>query len=480
MTLVLAIVLLHPRQHVMSWGEEISPRETYVYVDHQTLTPDDLEYLASIKTMHSMHLQECDLSECPLRGLTFASKELSSLDLTGCTGLWDLSFLSDLSVDDLCLVDCTDVDDLSVINFDGLYSLDVSGTSVDDLSPLAGTELRNLAFARTEVSDITPLTKMANLYSIDGSDTEVASIDALAGIGWLSRVAFDGCPITGITQPFASRYMNEISLNRTQVSDLSGLSRCVCLRTLSVGGNPELNDISWLDEANYETLTKVNLAFTGFDARQLGWLRSCENLRELTVDGIELGNLDAFRKMRNLTYLSAVACGITDISGLRGCTSLETVLLGFNSITDARDIPVPDEEWPTMVLDLSYNQLNSLADVPATSYRGLLLQGNDLGSSERVPAALEADDVVVSWYQGIEKSPLCSFDRFPRVYLVGCPTSQFGKVDAAFSSFQLDRLSEDELWYLLRVDGLDYHLFVDFSWYADYAEAHAQTGAKGE
>ena len=476
----LAFVLLRPKPQTMSWGEEIPSRESYVYVRDQTLTPDDLEHIASIKTMRSLHLQDCDLSECPLRGLTFASKELSSVDLTGCTGLWDLSFLSDLTVDDLCLADCADVDDLSLINLDGLYDLDVSGTSVDDLSPLSGSDLRVLSFARTEVSDIAPLAQMENLYSVDGSDTLVASLDALAGNEHLARVGFDGCPITEVAKPFAATYLSEVSLSRIQASDLSGLSGCKGLRTLSLGGNPQITDLSWLNEANYETLYKVDLAFTGLAARQIDWLRSCENLQELTVDGIELGNLDAFRKMRKLTFLSALACGVTDVSGLRGCPELETVLLGFNSIENARDIPVPDAEWPEMVLDLSYNQINSLADVPATSYRALLLQGNDLGSSERVPAALEANVTVVSWYQGVEKSPLRSFDRFSRVYMLGCPTSEYGTVDKAFSSFALDRVGEDELWYLLRTDGLDYYLGVDFGWYADYAEAHVHDGVVGE
>ena len=476
----LAFVLLNPKPHDTSWGEEISPRESYVHISDETLAPDDLELIASLKSVRGVHLENCDLSECPLRGLKFASKELSSVDLTGCTGLWDLSFLADLNVEDLCLADCADVDDLSVINLDGLYDLDVSGTSVDDLSPLAGSELRRLSFARTEVSDITPLANMENLYSVDGTDTKVSSLDALASNDRLAYLIFDGCPITEVTKPFAAHYLSELSLGRIQASDLSGLATCTGLRTLSLGGNPQINDISWLSEANYQTLYKVDLAFTGLTARQISWLRSCENLQELTVDGIELGNLDAFRKMRGLTRLSAIACGITDISGLRGCPSLETVLLGFNRIENARDIPVPDEEWPEMVLDLSYNQINSLADVPATSYRALLLQGNDLGSSERVPAALEANVAVVSWYQGVEKGPLRSFDRFSRVYMLGCPTSEYGTVDKAFSSFALDRLSEDELWYLLRADALDYYLGVDFGWYADYAEAHVHNGVVGE
>ena len=477
LTAILAVIFLFPKPYAMSWGEEIDRRENYVYVENQTLTQKDLETIASIKTLRYLRLTDCNVAECRLPELRFASRELRDVDLSGTEGLWDLSFLSNLQAERLTLSRCKGIEDLSVLNFGVLENLDVSNTAVSDLSPLAGSQLMSIDFSHTNVSDLTPLTSMNDLWEVDGSYTKVSSLEPLAQNRGIWRIHFDGCPITEFPSNLAASYMDEVSLAHTQITDLSGLAGVRGPSELNIAGNPQITDLSWVDEDMCESLDKLNVGMTGLTADDLGWLRSCPNLRELTLDGIELGNLDMCRAMHNLSSISALGCGLTDVSGIKNCSELEGILLGYNHVTDLTDLPRPSDEWPSMEVDLSHNGLTSLDGLPAGSYRCLLLHGNNLDYTRKMLQGVDCYSTIVSWGEGIEKSVLTDSYRFSDVYLLDCPPSEFGTVDKAFGSFQLTRITKDELLYRLRNDGFSYSVYGDYKGYVEYAESRGDGDA---
>lgn len=477
LTMVLAFIFLFPKPYVMSWGETIDRRESYVYVEGQTITQEDLETIASIKTLRHLSMTNCNVAECRLPELKFASRDLYSVDLSGTEGLWDLSFLSNLQAEELTLSGCKGIDDLSVLNLDVLEDLDVSNTEVSDLSPLAGSQLMTIKFAHTNVSDLSPLASMGSLWEVDGSYTKVSSLEPVAQVNGVWRIRFDGCPIAEFPSSLAASYMDEVSLAHTQIKDLSGLAGVRGPIELNIAGNPQITDLSWVDEEMCESLEKLNVSMTGLTADDLGWLRSCPKMEELTLDGIKLGNLDMCRNMHDLSLISAVGCGLTDVSGIKGCSELEAILLGYNRVTDLSDLPRPADDWPTMEVDLSHNGLTSLDGLPAGSYRFLLLHGNNLDYTRKMLQGIDCYSTVVSWGEGIEKSALTDDDRFSDVYLLDCPPSEFEWVDKAFGYYQLTRITTDELLYRLRSDGFPYSVFGDYSGYVEYAESRGDGDA---
>ena len=470
-TTVATVLVIVLGSHEMSWGERISRRESYVYVNGETLPQSDLAYIAGLRRLTNLTLINCDVAECRLPELAFASKRLSSVDLSGTRGLWDLSFLKTLPAQDLVLSDCPGVSDLTMLNLEALESLEVDGTEVSDLSPLAGSHVTRLSFAHTAVSDLTPLAGLDDLWWIDGSYTQVDSIDALADFGGLWRVRFDGCPIGDVTAEFQARYLCELSLSHVGASDLSGFAGCTGIERLDVGGNPALADLSWLDRDCCGTLTSLDLGQTGVEADALSWIGSCTGLEELTVDGIALGNLDLCRRLSGLKLVSAIDCGLTDVSGLSGCTKLTTILLGFNELTSLEGLPPLDGESLGLVLDLSYNRLTSLRDLPAVQYRGLLIQGNESGLGKTMPRDLEAYDLVMDWYEGMEDGLFSDRYSYAEIYLLGCPRSQREAVDSKLGSWLVTHVREDELFDLLERDELAYGLWVDLSDYVEIARA---------
>lgn len=451
--------------HKMSWGERVSRNEDYLYVSDQTLTNDDLEYIASLKRLSSLRIINCDVAECRLRDLDFKSHELWYVDFSGTKGLWDLSFFRTIKADTVILNDCPKVDKIPEFDWDELRDLEINGTSVSDLSPLANSHISRLSFRNTNVSDVSPLAKLGDgLWRVDGSYSKVSSIDALVACPSLSLLCFDGCPIKEIQQPFACTYLHELSLAGTQVSDLSAFSDCNRIERLRLRGT-KLADMSWLNPQCRETLTALDLGQTGLSAQDVSWVASCRGLEELVLDGIALGNLDLCQSLEELTLLSAVNCNLTNISGIEGCSELSTMLLGYNQLREIGALPTHDADYPDTILDLSHNWLSSARGLPQTDYRLLLLQGNSAGVARTLPAGVSGRMMVVDWCRGIQELQPFESGNFDTVYLLDCPEEELKDMPYSWS-WMVKRVGEDEVLDMIEADDLSYSLFVELGPYA--------------
>ena len=470
--------------HETTWGDEVSSAEEYLTIEDKTLTNEDLQYIAGLRRLRSVELINCNVAECNLRELKFASRNIWYVDLSGTKGLYDLSFLASTHTRHLALNGCPGIDDISALTWEELYDLELNDTDVTDLSPLAGTNISVLSFAHTNVSDLSPLESLLDdLWEIDGSYTQVSSLDTLAGARMLTRMRFDGCPIKEVKKPFVSSYLGEVGLAHTPVTDLSGLAACTEIETLDLHFADQLTDMSWLNRQCRETLTTLNLGGMSFDAQGLSWVSSCTGLESLTLDGVKLGNLELCRNLKNLEYLSAVDCGLTSISGISGCKNLVTMLFAFNQIQSLDGLRSPSSEWHETILDLSHNNLSSVSDLPKGEYRCILLQGNAEGLGKTLPEKASTYTIVVDWFSGIEDSPLSNIDSVSYMYLLGCPDDQREALEGTFWSWRLHLVREDELLDLIARDELDYSLFVDLSSYVEVMRAKlglaSQDGAAG-
>ena len=453
--------------YTTSWGERIFRGEQYLTIEGETFTQEDLEHVAGMRELRQLELKNCNIAECRLPDLSFASENLYSVSFEG-TALWDTSFLAHLQAENLTLTDCAGVESLADLNWDVLDDLNVDGTDISDLSPAKGSHLWELSFARTDVSDLEPLAHAELLCYVDGSYTKVSSIDALADAGRLTELHFDGCPIRSVGRRFASERLHTISLANTDVRDLSCFTFCTDLRELSIAGCRRIKSMDWLGADARSSLRRLNVAQTGLTPDDLGWVASCRDLEQLTLDGIDLGDLSLCKDLHELTALSAVGCGLTDISGIRKCEKLESILLGYNHIEDVSVVPLPVTEYPTLELDLSHNQIDSFADLPKGSYRLLMIQGNGVDAGRTIAPGVESYMVAVSWFSGMEDSRIAAIDSFSHIYLLDCPPDEVDNVAQHFYAHRYDRVSEEKLLELLEANDLTYWLDTDFGWYASY------------
>ena len=473
-SLVVCLGIFATRTFTTTFGERISRYDDYVFISGETLSQEDLERIAAIPNLEYLSLTDCNVGECRLPELTFKSKKLREINLSGTKGLWDLSFLSRVTASTVCLDNCTDVSDLSFLNLESLEDLSIDGTDVTDLSPLEGANLRALSFAHTKVKDLSPLANMNGLWRVDGSYTRVTSLDVLTDKRSIGSLEFNGCAIKELKGPLATNYLGTVGLAETQITDFTALSGCVGMYELNLSGCKGLDDISWLNSSNYEGLRTLDLSRTALKSDDLTWIGTCTNLRELRLDGIELGNLDLCKKLDSLTLLSAVGCGITDASGITHCKELNTLLLGYNHVQDLSVLPRPNTEWNSMLLDLSHNELTSLRGLPAGGYRILLLHGNDPDLGRTVPSDVTAYAVVLSWFAGIDDTRFADYENFSMLYLLDCPEDRVGELEKSLGTYRATLLSEEELWQLLLDDELAYSLFVDMEGYVTYAQSAVQ------
>ena len=156
--------------------------------------------------------------------------------------------------------------------------------------------------------------------------------------------------------------------------------------------------------------------------------------------------------MKDLEKLSARDCGLTDISGIAGCSSLDEILLSFNMIQDLQpiaDISDSDDPDPISALDLAANDIRDIS-VLQESYFNLVLVGNPLEKYES-SKSFKTSVLLIDYFDGLENSSMSSSGgNYGTVSICGCPRNRQEAVsdslyDPVFESRdeQLTRIRQD-------------------------------------
>lgn len=138
------------------------------------------------------------------------------------------------------------------------------------------------------------------------------------------------------------------------LSDLSGLTY---LTKLTVKGAPLENGAFLAGLTNLETLTVSGSPVSG---EVLTAIAALPALRELTIAGGGLSNIQALAQAKQLRYLDLNGNAVRELEPLSGMTGLETLNLQRNAVTDLTPLASLTE---LTGLDVSYNALTSLGPV---------------------------------------------------------------------------------------------------------------------
>lgn len=370
-------------------SEKVSKSEPELMLWGETISCKDTEEISKLNNLEKLQFVLCDFEEGAVKNLGNIKCALSRLSIDECTGVDDVSFISNLECLtslELSTVGLTD-EQLAKIDFSKLkllQELSVSSngdiTSLEPLKNGSGA-LTNIDVDGTQVTDFSPLDNCQYLQSVFASgtgltDEGLASIKSKC-ITWLdinkNRITdlsslknflgldhLDACDnqIKDVSPLAACEALREVTLNNNQITDISPLAQCQALVDLSVSGNQLTN----VKNASFRRLLDLDLS-----ENQLTSLEGLSGIRELWnlyVNNNCLTNLDGIETAIKLQTIDASNNKLTDIDGLGNSTVLQKVDLSNNKLTD---IKLLAKSAATLTsLSFNDNQVSDLSPLKGT------------------------------------------------------------------------------------------------------------------
>lgn len=301
-------------------GETLTiSKTTRLSLADETITVEDMEAMAKLIFCKSLIFQRCVFEEGALEALKDTNLRTETLIVEDCTGVSDLSFVSNgVWLRFLSLVNCELTDEVfATINFVKLEKLTYiylnNNGGLTDVAPLAScpveTGMTEVDLSGTAVTDLTPVTKLGSIYILNASDMLLEDPSLL---------------LSSIEQA----EIWSLHLNNNNITDISSLALVKGLKEVYLANN-QIEDLS--DLASNELYT---LDVSGNQLKTLTTLGSVRELRQLWVGNNPLTTLAGLTDAIRLTSIYANNCGLTSIDSLTNCTILEEVNLNDNELVD--------------------------------------------------------------------------------------------------------------------------------------------------
>ncbi|KAH8607555.1 putative leucine rich repeat protein (LRRP) [Trypanosoma vivax] len=196
----------------------------------------EINVLAALNRLRELRLSRLAINDATLRDLD-VSKCLRTLDLSHCTGITDVSPLSELS---------------------SLRTLDLSHcTGITDVSPLSKlSSLRTFDLSHcTGITDVSPLSTLSGLevLNLSGCTGVASGVDSLCSLRMLrelrlSRLAINDAVLRDIV---VLKCLRTLDLSHcTGITNVSPLSTLSGLEVLNLSGCADITDISPLSDLN--------------------------------------------------------------------------------------------------------------------------------------------------------------------------------------------------------------------------------------
>jgi serine/threonine protein kinase len=180
-----------------------------------------------------------------------------------------------------------------------------------------------------DISILTDIEKMPNLIILCLPFQQITDISALKGMQMLEKLELNGNPIMDIGPLSELKTLQTISLQETRVADTTPLNALEKLRYININGNRchgyeflrYVGDIEYLD-LSFAAPEKILPLLNG------------KMVRNFQFSYADLYSLAGFEKIVGLETLDIQKSRITDISAIKGITSLISVNLAENPIED--------------------------------------------------------------------------------------------------------------------------------------------------
>ena len=183
--------------------------------------------------------------------------------------------------------------------------------------------------------------------------------------------------------------LNQLIVEGCKISqdNIDAISKCTNLTKLSLGNDPNINDISKL-----KSLTKLQRIWIGrtsissFDA-----LKDLTTLKELTCNyNRNIKSLEALKNLTNLEGLSLYGCSISDITPIAGLTKLTMLNIADNNISD---LNVISKLTNLKALNASINHISDSTPVEGRDWQGLDLSNQTISMKAKAGSTITLPEI---------------------------------------------------------------------------------------
>lgn len=254
----------------------------------------------------------------------------------GTNNISDLSPLSNLKNLETAYVFLNDLDGQDLGAFAPLEKLEllsIHQTNITDISAFTAMELpslRKLYMDRSKIQDPSPLANYTQLTLLSLDDNNISDINSLARLTNLKslRVGRNKL-ITDISAVRDMTQLEELYIYENKITDLTPLSKLTNLRVL-MGFDNNISDISPLRDLKL----LFELVMYGNQISDVSSLVGFENLSYLGLDRNKLTHLNDVAKLTSLNKLQVAENNITDISPITTLKNLTFLDIAKNTISN--------------------------------------------------------------------------------------------------------------------------------------------------
>lgn len=187
-----------------------------------------------------------------------------------------------------------------------LNTLILDRQNISDISALNGLPLKTIGLCANLITDISALQTCQSLTCVKLEDNQVRDIAPLSGL----------------------KHLEILDIGYNQVTDLAPIST-LSVRELYLLGTP-IADYSLLQQLPSLEL----LALRELTPEQIDVVCGLTKLKQLTIYGSSINNMDQFKKLTRLEYLDLYGNSLTELTGVQALTNLRHICIGGNPLKD--------------------------------------------------------------------------------------------------------------------------------------------------
>ncbi len=400
---------------------------------------DDLTPVSKLTNLYSLSIKMCGLKNDDFKKIdTSKMPGLGYVDLTGNPDLSDISFLKGAEKSIYTLgISYTAVSDLSQIaGFEKLSRLTAEKCKISDISPLKGKRIGYLTLTDNEIKDLSPLSGNTVITNLDLASNQVESLAPLQDCTNMKNLNLNHNKLKSLAGLEKLIRLEKLECADNQISDLSGITNCTVLYYVNISQN-KISDISLLSKSS-EALK--SLFADDNQISDLSPVSKATGLKAISFNNNKISSLDALKDCTKLSAISGDNNTIQSLEPLKNMSGLSLVSFAHNKISDMS----PVEKIPSTrmyVLDLSNNNISTLALASGKTYESVLVYNNPINSLDNVKD-IKGLTIAISYFEGIKLKELKQ--GYLKLSIVDCPLDKQVAIEKEVGRYSVSFVSAEE------------------------------------